>query len=128
MRIDNGTYTVTNPAGARRTIRIRTKLPQHTRNPDFVGRRLVEILTGPDNTSDYVGIGWLNEAPYARLAPFGKSNPRHVATIQTILNLFGEPREGYEVLASTTCRRCNRVLTVPDSIKSGLGPECANRA
>jgi hypothetical protein len=33
----------------------------------------------------------------------------------------------YEVQAATRCRRCNRMLTNPSSIDSGIGPDCANR-
>jgi hypothetical protein len=33
--------------------------------------------------------------------------------------------EAYQNLANTVqCRRCNRVLTDPESIKLGIGPEC----
>lgn len=33
----------------------------------------------------------------------------------------------YAVHYSTTCRRCNRRLTTPTSVESGIGPECAQR-
>lgn len=32
---------------------------------------------------------------------------------------------GFRVLVAGVCRRCNRKLTVPESIESGIGPECA---
>lgn len=34
----------------------------------------------------------------------------------------------YHVAMSTVCRRCNRRLTTPTSIRDGIGPECARRS
>ena len=39
----------------------------------------------------------------------------------------GEEIDGHELLVSRHCLRCNRVLTTPESIESGVGPECAKR-
>jgi len=43
-----------------------------------------------------------------RLAKFRAENPE----------LYKEP---------TRCRRCNRILTDPISIKAGIGPECTQK-
>jgi hypothetical protein len=34
---------------------------------------------------------------------------------------------GCEVYHEGRCGRCNRKLTVPESIETGLGPECASK-
>lgn len=35
---------------------------------------------------------------------------------------------GYSLRHAGRCGRCNRLLTVPSSIESGIGPECAKRS
>jgi len=37
-------------------------------------------------------------------------------------------RKGCTILREGRCIRCNRKLTHPDSILSGIGPECALKA
>jgi Family of unknown function (DUF6011) len=53
------------------------------------------------------------------------------ADILTDLLVKGEQSElyakGYRLHAETVCRVCNRKLTHPESIKSGIGPECAGK-
>lgn len=36
-------------------------------------------------------------------------------------------RKGFAMLLDKRCMRCNRRLTNPVSIETGIGPECANR-
>jgi hypothetical protein len=36
-------------------------------------------------------------------------------------------KAGFDVHHSGRCGRCGRKLTVPESIKTGFGPECGNR-
>ena len=36
--------------------------------------------------------------------------------------------KGFEFLFSGTCRKCNRELTNPESIREGIGPICAGRS
>ena len=59
----NGTITIYNPAtDAHRTFRIRTQ-PDDS---DFApGQRVVSLLVGPDNESDYQGFGFVS---YGRIA------------------------------------------------------------
>jgi len=45
-------------------------------------------------------------------------------TIPVELHLGGNH---YEVLVETTCRACGRSLTTPRSIKTGIGPKCAEK-
>jgi Family of unknown function (DUF6011) len=33
--------------------------------------------------------------------------------------------KGWNILRSNTCGRCGKALTTPESIESGIGPECA---
>ncbi len=51
---------------------------------------------------------------------------RHAATLADLDSPDGVLRvRGFRVMAATLCRRCNRTLTVPASIESGIGPDCA---
>jgi hypothetical protein len=45
-------------------------------------------------------------------------------------HIVGEvlPNEQLEIWHEGRCARCNRRLTVPASIASGFGPECAGKA
>jgi len=94
----------------------------------------VGLLNGPDNTSDYKylgriarGIFWAGrksprpgdispDAPSARGFDWAW---RHLVK--------GELPESLEIWHEGRCGRCSRKLTVPASIASGFGPECAGR-
>ena len=40
-------------------------------------------------------------------------------------HIFYKDNNGFEIMHEGRCCRCNRTLTHPDSIKTGIGPECA---
>lgn len=125
--IKNGTYTLVGPKG-RRTVEVETIKPgQHGVSPfvsKFLGQRVVKLLTGPDNTSDYTMIGWLKPGDkfVATARNIGTDNEKiGLAFIKIVTTGI----DGYEFLLSSTCRRCGRKLTVPSSIDDGVGPDCA---
>jgi len=95
----------------------------------------VSLLTGPDNTASYAYLGTLRheyapgtswtwkhgvkskisaEAPSARAFKWLWANLKH-----------GKLPDTVEFWHAGRCCRCNRKLTVPASIESGIGPECA---
>lgn len=108
--------------GARFTFRVRQKDD---------GFYFVSVLTGSDNEADYTYLGTIRGGRYAHgrksricaAAPSAKAFewawPRLAA---------GSVPDGLRVWHEGRCGRCNRPLTVPESIASGLGPECAGRA
>jgi len=55
-KVFNGTYTITSPTGAHRTFRIRTAL-----HGDMKGKRLVELLVGPDNENNFQPFGFVDD-------------------------------------------------------------------
>lgn len=144
----NGTFTVESPSGEHRTFRIRTREMGH--GTDRKPMRVISMLIGPQNTSDFEGFGfvvpsgrtwsiviwkaWRGDNPRGtfsagRYAHDPRNSP-HQAMAATICDLsMGDASvlraRGFRVLASTTCRRCNRDLTTPESIESGIGPVCA---
>lgn len=123
-RVFNGTYTIQNRATSDyRTFRIRTQKDDAKFAP---GQRIISLRTGPGNSwQDWRQFGFVTEdgikvwRSKSNLIPLAKAFWAIVAEER-----FGEQ---YEVLVSATCFRCNRELTVPASIKSGIGPVCADR-
>ena len=134
VAIHNGTYTIKNRStGNHRTLEIKTVLPDdslpdnHFKNQNS-GRRTVSLLTGPDNTSDYTMIGWLEERNIRMTQRYRDSRPtRAIAYMLFDLALHGENSPyaaQYELLKEGRCLRCNRKLTTPESISKGIGPIC----
>ena len=99
----------------------------------------VNLLTGPDNSSDYSPLGILNpETGAMRLVRSTKMNDRSwpVKIIRRVLACLWEvanarpedmPRCGFELRHEGRCGRCGHRLTVPASIETGLGPICAGK-
>jgi len=89
----------------------------------------VEILTGPDNTSDYTYIGYfrndLQMQPGRKGAP---AHPAYAALDWMLMNLrIGRMPVTAEFWHEGRCARCARPLTNPESIITGFGPECAKK-
>lgn len=110
-------------SGDRYTFRVRAS--------DDGGLHFVSVLTGSDNESDYEYLGTIRADRYAHgrksritaTAPSARAFEwawPHIAAgrIPAALEVYHEGR----------CGRCNRPLTVPESIRTGFGPECAGRA
>lgn len=92
----------------------------------------VRVLVGSDNENDYAGIGFLNtKKPVPKFWPakHGKRPDAAAAFEWFARNLF--ERGGLSAKAKLyhegRCGRCARLLTVPSSIASGIGPECASK-
>lgn len=94
----------------------------------------VGLLTGPDNEADYMYVGIL-QAESGKLVLTGKSKytddsaPVKCFRYATAC-LWGDYdlKGGFEIHHEGRCGRCGRLLTVPESIKKGLGPVCANKS
>jgi hypothetical protein len=124
-------FTVSNEnSGERYTYRVSAKPSRMnpTENTYFVS-----LLAGSDNESDYRYIGLLDPATLevrttARSQYRADSKPvqviawalRHVAASRALPT-------GYALRHAGRCARCGRLLTVPESIDSGFGPECIGR-
>lgn len=123
-------FTVTNPKGDRYTFRVKVAASTPTRPAAY----FVGLLTGPDNTGSYTYIGVLDPATGAirhtqKSGVAADAIPFKVAAWALALIWARKPAPaGYDILHAGRCGRCGRILTVPESILSGLGPECARRA
>ncbi len=91
----------------------------------------VSLLTGPDNTSDYTYLGLLDVALWrVRLTAKSRmqADSTPVRVLQWALSAIKSGQTlpaGYRIHHEGRCGRCGRVLTVTESVESGLGPECA---
>lgn len=117
----NGVITVENThRSTHRTFRIRTQ-PQ---NAKFApGERILSLMVGPD---DYNGIGFVKEDGHVIL---WKQYRTHC--YRRLVDVLQNPEEyrkrGCRYMYHGRCRRCNRELTHPDSIRDGIGPVCAGK-
>jgi len=122
-------FTVSNPAGQHYTFRIRGKESEQQVAPVF----FAELLTGPNNTDDYTYLGILDHRSgdvrlTKKSAYTADTLPVRVLTWAMRLTFDGKPEPaGYRLQHEGRCGRCGRVLTVPSSIESGIGPECATK-
>lgn len=94
----------------------------------------VKVLTGPENTKDYAFIGtlWPEGGRYryahSPKSPLGLDAPSVKALRWLAHALNTNPEVLFkqaEVWHEGRCGRCGRRLTVPESIETGFGPECA---
>jgi hypothetical protein len=131
----NATFTVTSKStGTRFTFKVRQSNPEA---PHFVS-----LLNGADNENNFAYFGFIGrngqfihakpgktgitpDAPSAKAfaffwrhvdgSPFTLKSSGKVVTLPDVVDVHHEGR----------CCRCGRKLTVPESIESGIGPECA---
>lgn len=113
-----GIYTVENPGG-HNTFRVFVQ----PHDDDFMpGALLLELLTGSDNTSSYTSMGRIEGG---RFIPWKKNRQvegNEERWFQNLRVLFTNPEA---VLTAKHCTLCNRVLSTPESIARGIGPDCA---
>ena len=90
----------------------------------------VSLLAGPDNTADYVYLGIIRDGAF-RLTQKSKlttaSKPVQAFTWTLTRLLLSHLPLNVEVWHTGRCGRCARLLTVPESVARGIGPECAAR-
>jgi hypothetical protein len=87
----------------------------------------VSLLNGADNTDNYAYVGTIFDNGFrvtrkSRVAPDAPS----VVAFAFFSTHMEDAR--IEVWHEGACGRCGRVLTVPESIESGLGPVCAEKS
>lgn len=135
-RVKNGTYTlVSEKSGEHRTLRIATV---QNKQSGLYGRRIISMLVGPNNEADYIGFAFVEDDNTLRVwgafrgtltADIG--NALMAVLVRGRVQADGSVRaEGLRahVLFKSACRVCNRPLTCPESIRTGIGPVCAGRS
>ncbi len=119
-------FTVQNTAtGNRFTFKVRQPKPDA---PHFVS-----AMTGSDNESSYEFLGTIfNRTEYrpGRRSKIAPDAPCAIA-FAWLFNKLSAAQPVPEIVRIChcgRCGRCGRLLTVPESIESGFGPECAKLA
>jgi hypothetical protein len=88
----------------------------------------VRVLNGRDNTSDFAYLGYFRGPDYTH---GNKSNITSEAPSAKAFSFFvsclrkGQLHSSLEFYHEGRCGRCDRKLTTPDSVLTGIGPECA---
>lgn len=125
LRTHNGRITLTNPQGDHRTLWVKTMPDDSSFAP---GQRMVAMLIKSDNDDwrSYRGFGFIREGKVV-LWSKAKDSPIYVRLAALLNNLDEAASLGYKIRLEGRCRICNRVLTVPESIDKGIGPDCAAR-
>lgn len=91
----------------------------------------VSLLKGPDNESSYAYFGYVRRGVFfhgGQKARVGRDAPsaKGFEWLWKSLQQDHMPST-VEVWHEGRCGRCNRKLTVPSSIASGIGPDCAEQ-
>lgn len=125
-RVDNGVYTVRNRlTGDYRTFKVDTRTFK-----DGTVHRVLSLLTGPNNDSDYRPIGFAGDTPrdlrvWRKVADGQPKLRAFVEALRAAMTPEHPWAEQLELHLAATCRRCNRTLTTPQSVEAGIGPGCA---
>lgn len=94
----------------------------------------VSVLGGRDNTTDYRCIGtiWIgssnrrNDFRWSNKSRIGVGAPSVQAFSWVWRRLVGNRVPGnVEIFHEGRCGKCGRLLTNPESVERGFGPECA---
>lgn len=108
-----------------------TRFTYRVRASDDGQIHFVSLMNGPDNETAYAYFGYIRRGVYfhggakarvSRDAPSAKA-------FEWVYHFLakGEMKEDLEIWHEGRCGRCGRALTVPESIRTGFGPECAGR-
>lgn len=123
--IPNGCFTVNNlDKNTHRTVKI------HTAKGKLEGKRIISLLTGPDNNTSYSGFGFVNDDGSIHLwrRHSGSATKRWLASfVAAKFNDVEFDHPHLEWLVEKRCIVCNKRLTTPESIEHGIGPICAGR-
>jgi hypothetical protein len=99
--------------------------------PD-IGFRFVKLLSGPDNENSFVYLGTITGGVYRHgVKSRIQENADSVVAFEWVVRELVAGRinsEKLEIWHEGKCGKCGRRLTVPESIASGLGPECIKTA
>jgi hypothetical protein len=126
LLIADGTYTMEYRDGDHFTFRVRS-----IKRGNLAGKRIVEFLSGPDNSLDFTAFAMVNTNSINVWKRFERgelvNRAREIESLACGLDNELENAGIAYALKSSRCRRCNKVLTVPASIHAGYGPDCAGK-
>lgn len=128
MLAGNARVTLENPGtGNRFTYRVRAPKVQRDGKPVW----FVSVLTGSNNEDDYTFLGTIfSDGTFRRSAKsrIGEDAPSAKAFAWAWGRVFSVSNWApAQIRHEGRCGRCGRALTVPSSIDTGLGPDCAEK-
>jgi len=105
-----------------RTFKIKT-----VKGGNLKGKRILSLLTGPDreDPASWLGFAFVNDNGEVRLWRKHENN-----VYEVFAKMIARPADWLEKAVyriEGRCRRCNRPLTVPESVDYGVGPECRKK-
>ena len=120
-----------NPATrGHRTVKIHTQAFDAKFAP---GERVASLLTGPDNGHDYTGFAFVKPdgQVYVWRSRCLEEKNGGETRWQKLADMIANPGKyeahGVVYQFATVCRKCNRVLTMPESVRDGIGPICRGK-
>lgn len=120
-------FTVENGKGEHYTFKVEKKAAEK----NYPDTWFVRTMTGTDNVEHYSYLGIL-DAEYGgvrltRASKFAEDDVRTRVVRWALSKIWaqGTIPEGYAIRHNGFCGRCGRVLTNPESLDTGIGPECA---
>lgn len=121
----NATFTI-------RSAKTGTRYTYKIRQPGIGKPFFASVLSGQNNETDFDYIGFIPAATRDVLVAGAKGKPdapSFKALAWTVSQLATKARipEQLEVFHEGRCCACGRKLTTPESILSGIGPECAKK-
>lgn len=128
MLAGNATFTLRNNlTGNHFTYRI--KKGKQSRISSGEPPHFVQLLSGPDNTSDYQFMGTIFDSETYRQGKksrIGSNAPSNMAFswLWDAMTKCKTIPEHIDVMHAGKCGRCARKLTDPVSIETGFGPHC----
>ena len=125
----NATFTIMSEATqARYTYKVTARKD----NSDGKIIHFVKLLRGANNVEDYAYMGCIINKQRFTLTSKSKvsEKAKSVIAFDWFINKLVEGKKvpnSVHFYHAGRCARCGRKLTVPESIESGFGPECASR-
>lgn len=128
-KVSRGYYTIVRDDDSHITMKVGRWYDDNYRPGRKV--RWIGYLRGPVNVADYQTFARQGEDGVIHLTSRYRDNAELLALANMVLHGTSVDRDGYRhayAIESGNCAICNRVLTVPDSIRRGVGPDCATKA
>jgi hypothetical protein len=104
------------------------KITQCDNKPDLF---FIALMSGPDNENSFRYLGTLRDPLRYAHGRKSKVSPEHAsnkAFAWFVSKVAADTLpDQIEVWHEGRCGRCNRKLTVPESVERGFGPECASK-
>lgn len=121
----NATFTL---RSMRTGVRYTYKVVKAEERPNTPPTWFVKRLFGSDNERDYRYVGFIRDNQFF----VGRNVNTEEVPVVAIRYYLERCLSGYavpnvEFAHAGRCGRCGRLLTVPESIASGFGPECLAR-